>query len=148
MLSTSNIQFRVNGITFTGVTNATWYGSPSTNLLDNAAIRLVSLTFNSTATPRDSVLTFITSAGNYVSYTDFVQFRLFDPISQIVIGVADLPSSGQAKTISAPTATFPSITATDVSAPSDSAKATGTPNSATTFGTESLSSLIAMMMLL
>jgi hypothetical protein len=38
--------------------------------------------------------TFIMNAGSATSYVDFNQFRLYDPITKVVIGTADLPGNG------------------------------------------------------
>lgn len=61
---------------------------------DSPSVRLINQVFNATTTPINQNYTFITSAGAAVSYSDFNQFRLYDPISQIVIGVATIPSDG------------------------------------------------------
>ena len=61
---------------------------------DSPSVRLVNQVFNATTTPINQNYTFISSAGAAVSYSDFNQFRLYDPISQIVLGVATIPSDG------------------------------------------------------
>ena len=41
------------------------------------------------------------NAGSAVSYVDFNQFRLYDPITRVVIGTADLPGNGFKPTVTA-----------------------------------------------
>ena len=48
----------------------------------------------SSTTPRSQQFSFILSAGAAVSYVDFNEFRLYDPISKVVIGTASLPGNG------------------------------------------------------
>ncbi|KAJ3309833.1 hypothetical protein HDV04_005612 [Boothiomyces sp. JEL0838] len=75
-----------------------------------------------------AIFPFVTSAGNFVSFKDFSQFRLFHKDSQTVIATADITAGVSTRVVgSAPNATSTTSVAT---ATANSAVATPTKNSA------------------
>jgi len=84
------IKFEVRGFSFGGIPNATWYGIQDPSSKTEIGKRLIPDVISSTATPFTAKYSFIKSAGNWVSYKDFVQFRLYDPYTKAFIATADL----------------------------------------------------------
>ena len=79
--------FSVSGLKITGPKTFNWYGAYSET--DQAAVKLTEGPFDALTTT-NGVFTFIQTAGNWVSYDDFSQFNLFDPVSNTVIGIAKI----------------------------------------------------------
>ncbi|KAI8927012.1 hypothetical protein BC831DRAFT_454187 [Entophlyctis helioformis] len=83
--------FSINNLAFSGVPAIVIFGGvpPDTN-----GVRLAAEKFTAPApgAPINRNVTFISTAGNWVSYTDFVQFRLFDEDNQLLVATADIPN--------------------------------------------------------
>ncbi|KAI8902496.1 hypothetical protein BC833DRAFT_573022 [Globomyces pollinis-pini] len=68
-----------------------WFGGAVGSTSDG--IRLSADPITASSRPSTKEYKFITTAGSWVSYTDFQQFRLYDTVSKAVLATADLPIS-------------------------------------------------------
>lgn len=85
--------FNVSDVMFNGPETASWFGGiGSVSDASASAVRLTPDVLKA-GQPYTAVYTLSQNAGAWVSYDDFNQFRLFDPISGIVIAVADIPGN-------------------------------------------------------
>ncbi|KAJ3355483.1 hypothetical protein HDU91_005672 [Kappamyces sp. JEL0680] len=141
--------FSVSGLFFTGPQNATFFGAKTATSDGVDSIRLISNTINATATPFDANYTFITTAGNWASYVDFTQFRLYDPVLKVTIGTADLPSQGTtSSTSSAAASSSSSSTATSSTTSSTAPASTAPINSGASSVAVTGTALIAAIMMM
>ena len=86
--------FRIDNLVFQGSANGAFYGGLPANPSYNA-VRL-SETVIPSGKSFSGVIPFITTPGSWVSYGDFVQFRLFDPLTNTLLATATLPTTSKA----------------------------------------------------
>ncbi|KAI8915740.1 hypothetical protein EDD86DRAFT_243722 [Gorgonomyces haynaldii] len=81
--------FRATNVQITGVSSAYFYGGNSSS---TDAVTLSKTPIRSD-TPFTGDVTFVSTPGDWVSYKDFNEFRLYDPASKAFIGVVKLPDA-------------------------------------------------------
>eukprot|EP00842_Homolaphlyctis_polyrhiza_P002454 jgi/Hompol1/3209/HPOL_001590-RA len=89
---TNGCGFSVSGFSFTGAPSASWFGGVGGSAL---GVRLTTDKFPAaTILPNQTyTYTFISTVGNWISYTDFTQFRLFDEDHQLLIAIGNIPNA-------------------------------------------------------
>jgi hypothetical protein len=81
--------FQVSDLTLLGPKSSVWYGGNGTAV---DGIRLSEATIPESQAGYNETFTFIQTAGSWVAYEDFTQFRLFDVATLSLLATADLPS--------------------------------------------------------
>jgi hypothetical protein len=109
--------FQLSDFVLSGPKSVQWFGASSNT--DPAAVRLTN--DDVPATTKGGVFTFITSAGNWVSYNDFTQINVYDAASKSVVGHAVFPPASRASTPTT-TARAPAATTSQVAKASETAK--------------------------
>ncbi|KAJ3314708.1 hypothetical protein HDV04_005714 [Boothiomyces sp. JEL0838] len=85
--------FATKDLSFTGPSFVKFVGRKAT---DTSGASAVLLSTSVVTSPSSQTYTFVSTAGNWVSYNDFDLIELFDPVSLAVIGIATLPPKNPA----------------------------------------------------
>ncbi|KAJ3314709.1 hypothetical protein HDV04_005715 [Boothiomyces sp. JEL0838] len=126
--------FATKDLAFSGPASIEFVGRLASDTTGDGAVLLSTAQVSASSSPSSQTYTFVSTAGNWVSYNDFDIIELFDPVSKAVIGTATLPAKNKPVTTTTtttikPIATTPAyvapvvvVTSTTAAAPAYSGK--------------------------